>query len=818
MIQNYLTLALRNLRKNPLYSGLNIFGLALGIAACLLILLYVGHELGYDRWNPHAERIVRPVGDINFGGNHFELAVVGSIVGPDAAKELPEIQSWCRFRHNGSYLVRRDGPGQLNIREEDVLNVDSSFFELFPLKILEGDASRCLTQPRMVAISRSRAEKYFSSPQMAMGQTLVLENDERWQVSAVYEDMPVNTHFQANLLLAMNGNEEVKGDPTFWASNNNFQTYLLLRKGTDLAAFEQKFEKLAADKIAVTIQQLIGTTVADMEKSGQYARYHLQKLTDIHLHSDLTAELAPNGNIRYVWIFSAIAAFILLIACINFMNLATARSASRAKEVGMRKVMGSGRQALIGQFLGESLVISAVAVLLALVLATVAMPWYQDLTGRELAIPWSNPLFWTALLGGTALVGLLAGSYPAFFLSAFDSLKVLKGQVAGLGRGSRFRSTLVVFQFTVSVVLIIATMLVFSQLSFIQNKKLGFEKSQVIILNDAYALGDKIYTLKEQMLQHPAVQTATVAGSLPVPSSRNDQVFSKTRSINQDNSVSMQRWRVDNDYIRTLGMEIVQGRSFDPSRVTDSTGVILNETAAKRFGFANPIDQKIYLPDGNLQEASNPSAFTEFHIIGVVKDFHWASLHDNIGALCLQLGRSRGLASFRYKGAETASVLAALEKNWKSLSPEQPFSYRLMDDSFAQMYEAEQRVGKIAGIFGLLSILVSCLGLFGLAAFTTEQRTKEIGIRKVLGASVAGITGLLAKDFLKLVILAILIASPVAYYFMQQWLSDFAYRIELQWWMFVLAGLVAVGIAFLTVSFQSVRAALANPVQSLRSE
>ena len=280
----------------------------------------------------------------------------------------------------------------------------------------------------------------------------------------------------------------------------------------------------------------------------------------------------------------------------------------------------------------------------------------------------------------------------------------------------------------------------------------------------------------------------------------------------------MQRWRVDNDYIRTLGMEIVQGRSFDPSRVTDSTGVILNETAAKRFGFANPIDQKIYLADGNLQEASNPSAFTEFHIIGVVKDFHWASLHDNIGALCLQLGRSRGLASFRYKGAETASVLAALEKNWKSLSPEQPFSYRLMDDSFARMYDADKRVGKIAGIFGLLSILVSCLGLFGLAAFTTEQRTKEIGIRKVLGASVAGITGLLAKDFLKLVILAILIASPVAYYFMQQWLSDFAYRIELQWWMFVLAGVVAVGIAFLTVSFQSVRAALANPVQSLRSE
>ncbi len=818
MIQNYLKIAFRNLRKNRLYSFLNIFGLSLGIAACLLIVLYVTHELTYDQWNPNAGRIVRPAADINFGGNHFELAVVGSVVGPDALKEMPEVQSFCRFRDYGTYLVRRDGPSQQNIREEHVLTADSTFFELFPLKVLEGDAARCLTQPDVVAISRSRAEKYFSSPQMALGQTLLFENKERKQVTAVYEDMPVNSHFRADILISMNGNDEVKTDPPFWASNNNFHTYLLLRKGVSREAFRKKFDALSRKKISETAQGLLGTTMEEVEKTGQYARYYLQNLTDIHLHSNLNAELAPNGNIGYVWIFSAIAAFILLIACINFMNLATARSAGRAREVGIRKALGSKRSALIGQFLSESLLIAAFAVLLAVLLASLAMPWHRELTGRDLSMPWSSPVFWLSLVAGTGLVGLMAGSYPAFFLSAFDSIRVLKGQTTGIGKGGGFRNVLVVFQFSISVTLIIATILVFNQLNYIQNKKLGFEKSQVIIVDDAYGLGDKLYAFRDEMLRHPAFESATVSGFLPVPSNRSDQLFSLNRSFDKEKSVSMQRWRVDNDYIKTMGMNIVQGRSFDPGRVTDSTGVILNETAARLFKFKDPIGQKIYTPDGSIEGQPRPEDFKELTVVGVVKDFHWASLRENIGALCLQLGRSQGEISFRYKGKETAAVVAQLEQGWKAMSPEQPFNYRFLDDSFARMYDAERRVGKIAGVFGLLSILVSCLGLFGLAAFTTEQRTKEIGIRKVLGASVTGITGLLAKDFMKLVLLAIVIATPLAWYFMKQWLSDFAYRIDIQWWMFAAAGIVAAVIAFLTVSFQSVKAALNNPVKSLRSE
>jgi putative ABC transport system permease protein len=819
MISNYLSIAFRQLRKKTLYTSLNIVGLALGVASCMLITLYVAHELSYDRWNPNADRIVRPVADINFAGNHFELATVGSYMPPDAAKELPEIQSWCRIRDYGSYLVKRDGPLQQNIREEHVLVVDSTFFEVFPLKMIAGDPMRCLAQPKTVAISRSRAEKYFSAAQMAIGQTLVLENEERWQVTAVFEDVPVTTHFSADLLLSMNGNEEIKTDPPFWGANNNFQAYFLLRKGTDKAVFAQKFQKLSAEKLVITTQQLIGTSVEELAKTGQYARFLLQDLTDIHLHSDLTSELQPNGSIRYVWVLGAIAAFILLIACINFMNLATARSAGRAKEVGVRKALGVRRSALIGQFLSESWMLTAIAGGLGVYLAALILPYFNELAGRELSMPWSQPIFWISLFAGIGVTGLLAGSYPAFFLSAFNAVQVLKGNpTRAKGGGGGFRSALVVFQFTVSVALIISTLLVSKQLAFIQSKKLGFDKSQVIILDDAYVLGDKAYKLKEDMLKLSAIEQATVSGFLPVSSNRSNYTFSKTRSFDKDNSVAMQSWDVDSDYLKTFGMQIASGRDFDPSRTTDSAGLILNESAVRLFGFSDPIGQKVYTIKAGMRGAPKPEDFNEFTVIGVVKDFHFESLRDNIGALCMQLGKSEGRISFRYKGAETAPVVAALEKQWKNMAADQPFSVRFLDEAFGRMYKAESRVGQIAGIFALLSVLISCLGLFGLAAFTAEQRTKEIGIRKVLGASVAGITGLLAKDFLKLVLVSFVIASPIAWWAMNQWLADFAYRIDIQWSVFIIAAIVAVGIAFLTVSFQSIRAALANPVKSLRSE
>lgn len=818
MLQNYLAIAWRNLLKNKAFSAINIFGLATGLACCLIILLYVTHELSYDRWNPNAERILRPVADINFGGNHYQLAVVGSIVGPDATRELPEIQAYCRFRDHGSYLVRRDGSTQPNIREERVLSTDSSFFEVFPLRVLEGSPGRCLTQPDRVALSKTCAEKYFGTVQMALGQTLLLENTERRQVSAVFEDMPENSHFQADMLLPLNGDEEVKTDPTLWGTNNNFNTYLLLRPGTNVDAFQQKFQSLAANRLEYTARQALGTTTAEMAKSGQYARYDLQRLSDIHLHSDLLAELGPNGSIRYVWLFGAIGFFVLLIACINFMNLSTARSATRAREVGVRKALGGQRSALVGQFLSESMLVTALAVVLALGVAALALPAFNDLADRELSIPWTNPLFWAGLAGGVGIVGLLAGSYPAFFLSAFEAVRVLKGEATGSRKGGGLRSALVVFQFAVSVSLIIATVLVFNQLRFIQTKKLGYEKDQVLILDDAYVLGPKAAILKQEMLRLPAVESATISSYLPVPSSRNDQTFSTSRAMDPNHSVGMQHWRVDADYLKTLGMTLVQGRNFDPARTSDSSTLILNETAAKLFGFADPVGQKVYLAGKLSGGAPKPEDFEELTIIGVVKDFHWASLRDRIGPLCLHFDASSGLMAFRLKGSDAPEVIAALNKQWQTLAPAQPFSHRFLDEAFTRIYRAERRVGKVAALFAILSVFVSCLGLFGLASFMVEQRRKEIGIRKVLGASVFGITGLLARDFLKLVVLGILLATPLAWYAMSRWLDNFAYRVTLSWWVFALAGVGAVGIAFLTVGFQSVKAALTNPVRSLRSE
>ncbi|PHN01942.1 ABC transporter permease [Flavilitoribacter nigricans] len=818
MFQNYFKMAWRNLLKNKGFSLINIFGLAIGVACCLLIMLYVANELSYDRWNPNADRIVRAAADIKFGGTHYQMATTGSVVGPDSGAELPEVESWCRIRQYGSFLVKPDGEGQQNIREEYVLTADSTFFELFPVGVIEGSAENCLTEPNTMAISRSRAEKYFESAQAAIGQTLIFDNEDRWRVTAVYEDMPRNTHFRADLIMSMNGNREVATDPPYWASNNNFHNYLLLHEDADLEAFRAKFAAFSREKIAVTAQQLMGISVEEFEASGQYARIYLQDLQDIHLHSDLNVELAPNGSIKYVWIFGLIAAFVLIIACINFMNLSTARSADRAKEIGVRKVMGSRRSSLIGQFLSESTLLAALAVVLAIGIAVVALPEYQELADRELSMPWGSPLFWLSLVGTVGVVGLLAGSYPAFFLSAFDTLKVLRGQIKSRSKGLSFRSVLVVFQFVTSATLILATLFVFKQLNYIQSKKVGFNRDQVIIVNDAYALGSQANTFKEEMLKHPAIESATVSSYLPVPSHRSDQTFSKARSFSTDNSVNMQQWRVDENYLNTLGMELAEGRNFDLAQRLDSSAVILNEAAAKLFGFDDPIGKKIYTLTDSPGGTPRPEDFEELTVIGVVQDFHWASMRENIGALSLRLSPSQSYISFRYKGGETEAVISALENQWQKMAPDQPFSNRFLDSAFADMYVAEQRIGRIAGVFALLSILVSCLGLFGLASYATEQRTKEIGIRKVLGASVPGIVGLLSKDFLKLVGVALIIAIPLVIYGMNKWLEDFAFRISLDWGVFILAAIIVLLIAFLTVSVQGVKAALSNPIKSLRSE
>ena len=817
MFKNYLKIALRNFSKSWSYSLINIAGLAIGLASFILITLFVSYELSFDRWNPNADRLVRPFVEIKFGGAEMALAVIGAPIGPDIAKELPEVQNFCRFREYGSHLVRRDGELQQNFEEEAVLNVDSTFFELFPTKVLAGDPKTCLSEPNTVAISKTKAEKYFGTVQMAVGEILIFDNRDNFRITAVYEDIPKSSHFLADFLIAMNGNREVAQSPPFWASNNNFHTYLLLRKDTDYSAFREKFLALSKKKVEETSRQLMNLSLEEFEATGQYARFDLQAVPDIHLHSNLDVELQPNGSIQYIWIFGAIALFVLLIACINFMNLTTARSAHRAKEIGVRKVLGSQRNALIQQFLSEAFLMTLIAVVIALLMVLLILPWFRTLSARAVEFPWASATFWLSILLGTGLVSLLAGSYPAFALSGFDPLKALKGKVHQKIGGANLRSALVVFQFATSIVLIIATLFVYNQLSYIQNKQLGFQKDQVIIVDNAFALGDQVQVYKEQMLQQPQIKSASVSGYLPVPSYRSSTTFTTARALREDNTINMQVWTVDPDYLETIGLELVDGRFFDEQFLSDSTGIILNEKAVEILGYQNALDQKIYTLD-DPSGVPEPDNFKELNVIGVLKNFHWESLRENIGALCMVLGSSRGSISFKFEATETASVINQLEQSWKTMAPNQPFSYRFMDSAFDQMYESERKIGLIASAFAILAIFISCLGLFGLASFTIEKRAKEIGIRKVLGANLTSIVGLLSRDFLKLVFLSIFLAVPIAWYGISIWLEDFAYRIEMSWLVFIAAGIIAMLIALFSISFQAIRAGLNNPVETLRSE
>ncbi len=818
MVGNYFKVTVRNLLKNKLFSITNIAGLGIGIACCLLILLFVNYEMSYEKWNPYADRIYRPHMDINFGGSVMTAAVAGAPIAPDAAAELPEIENWCRFRDYGSYLVRVEGTGISNFSEDAILTVDSTFFDLFPVKLLAGDKRTALTLPNTLVMSKSQALKYFGTVDQAMGKVLILENEEPWEVKGVYENIPPSTHFKADFLLSMNGNEEVANAPPLWAANNNFHTYLLLKEGTDGKIFEEKFDALSKQKMEETSSQLLGMTLAEFEATGQYARYGVQKMKDIHLHSDLQVELEPNGSFKYVLIFSAIALFVLLIACINFMNLTTAKSTQRSKEIGIRKVLGSNRQKLISQFFSETFIMTFLSVLLALSLAAIAMPWFNELTTRDISIPWTNASFWLVLIGGMIVVSLVAGSYPAIFLSSFDPIQSLQPARSKQGKHGRLRSSLVVFQFAIAITLIIGTMLIYNQLQFIQSKKLGFNKEQVIVIDDAYALEGNLNAFKQKILQEPTVSSATISSYLPIPSSRSNTTYSQSREFRQDHALNMQRWLVDHDYLNTIGMTIKEGRYFDRAFPTDSQAVILNEAAIKILGYTNPVGKKIYGLTGNLQGPPAPDDFIEYHIVGIVEDFHFESLRETIGPLGMFLGRSAGRLAIRYQAADSKNLLKTIEDSWNGMAPDQPFSYQFMDESFGRMYLAERRIGSIAMIFSILAIFVSCLGLFGLASFITEQRTKEIGIRKVLGASISGVVALLSKDFLKLVLISMVIAIPFAWWAMNNWLQDFAYRTNFKWQIFVLAGILALAIAFLTISFQSIKAALINPVDSIKSE
>jgi len=819
MLKNYLTLAFRTLRKQRFFTLINILGLAIGIASCLVIVLFVNNELSYDRFYKNANRIYRVNDEIKFGGNHYKLAVAPAPLADAVLNDYPDVESAVRFRSRGSYLVKRSERAD-NFKEQNVIWADSTFFKIFSVPLLEGNPGRALKEPNTVAISRKTSDKYFPKRD-ALGQSLILDNTLNVKVSAVFEDMPENSHLHFDILIAMSGLDEAKSTQFL---SNNFNTYLLLKEGVDAKAFEAKMTGLVEKYVGPEAAAVLGGefTMEKFRASGNKLEYTLIPLTDIHLHSDLTAELGPNSDITYVYLFSAVALFILAIACINFMNLSTARSANRAKEVGVRKVLGSLRSHLVRQFLLESVLLSLFSFFLALILALGFLPVFNDLASKKLALPWSDPAFYGILLVASLIIGTLAGLYPSFFLSAFKPINVLKGNVS-LGMKSGFiRSSLVVFQFVISIFLIIGTITINRQLDYIQNKKIGFRKDQVLVVNDAYALRDKLQTFKNEIAKNNFIQSGTISGFLPVSGTwRNDNTFwPEGAQPTQENMVGLQNWRVDIDYVKTLGMKIKLGRDFSTEFPSDSSAIVMNETAAKQFNFdADPLGKKISTFNGSKPDGTaDPGQIRSWTVIGIVEDFHFESLKQNISPLALFLGKSDGMVSFRFEARNTQDVIQAVEKSWKTLAPGQPFQYSFLDQDFGRMYATEQKLGEIFALFAGLAIVIACLGLFALTAFTAEQRTKEIGIRKVLGASVAGIIVLLSKEFGKLIVIAFVVAAPLAWWGVDWWLKNYTYKVEVGIYVYLAAGGMAFLIAWLTMSYQSFRAATVNPVESLRTE
>ncbi len=813
MLKSYLVVALRNLKKQKFYSAINTIGLAVGIASCLIIVLYVTNELSYDRHFSNSDRIYRVESEIKFGDNHLVLSVTPGPMAETLRKDYPEVEASTRLWNSNTVIFRRS---EESFKEPYVVFGDSTLFEIFDIPFVSGNPKTSLREPNTMVISQKAAEKYFPNED-ALGQALTSNNGTVWKITGVFANIPANTHFHFDFIRSLVSDPYSKDEN--WLSNN-FHTYVKLVRGTNPIDLQNKFPKMVDTYAGPQLKFALGNdfSLDNFKAQGNKLEYTLQPVTRIHLHSDRIAEIEANSDIMYVYIFSIIAGFILIIACINFMNLSTARSANRAKEVGIRKVMGSIRAHLIRQFLMESILVSVLSFVLAIGLAWISLPMFNTLAQKNLQIPFYSIQFWLILSAGALLTGVMAGLYPSFFLSAFLPVNVLKGNLA-LGSKSGFvRGTLVVFQFWISIVLVIGTIAVNRQLSFIQNKKIGFNKEQVIVIHDTYALRDQLQSFKDEVEQNNFIKSGTISGFLPISgTSRSDNThWPAAQQPTEDNMVSIQNWDVDYDYVKTLGMHIVAGRDFSKDFLSDSSAVILNQAAVKAFGFANPIGEKI----ATFAESANldTKLLRISTVVGVVEDFHFETLRQNIGPLALFLSRSSGLISFKFDSDNTRDVIAHIETTWKKFGPGLPFDYSFLDEDFGRMYQSEQRLGDIFSVFAGLAIIIACLGLFALTAFTAEQRTKEIGIRKVMGATVSGIVILLSKEFGKLILIAFALAAPAAWYGIDWWLKGYSYRTEVGVVVYVMAGVLAFGVAWITMSFQSIKAALANPIKSLRSE
>ncbi|MEJ2637421.1 MAG: ABC transporter permease [Calditrichia bacterium] len=783
-----------------------MLGLAIGIACCILILLYVQDELNYDRYNENAGQIYRIALEGRVGDNQINAAVTCPPLAQALMQEFPEVLQAARIDLNNNMLIRYQDKA---FNETRFYWADSNIFKIFTIPLLQGDPQKALAQPHTIVITKDMAAKYFGNED-PIDKFLIFEDGTPYRVTGVAQNCPRNSHFHYDFLAAMHSRDDLRDD--LWL-NNRLYTYILVKEGTPQAQLQAKMADIVNKYVGPELETAMGVPFDKMLASGGKYRFVLQPLLNIHLHSDLMGELEANSDIRYIYIFSIIAVFILLIACFNFMNLATARSANRAREVGIRKVMGSNRPQLIRQFIIESILLTFIAVILAMGIVELMLPLFNNLAGKQLETSYfGNWLSLLGLAGVVIFVGLLAGSYPAFYLASFQPVSVLKGKLSKGTRGAAFRSMLVVFQFAISIILFISTFLVHDQLMYIQNKKLGFNKDHVVVIHRAWALGRQVDAFKTAITQNTNIISAGGSTALPGNGPYGASVYKpEGGTLNEQYLISPTTG--DYDYAKTLDLTLKEGRFFSREISTDTLSVVLNETAVKTLGLKDPLNQRVILM------GPTPEQSQTFKVIGIIEDFNFESLHQIIRPLAIHLQPyDCRFMNVRIRPENIQATLSFLEKQWKTLVPDKPFDYTFLSEDYAKQYQAEQHTGKIFTAFSVLAIFIACLGLFGLASFTAEQRTKEIGVRKVLGASVPNLILLLSREFTKWVVIANIIAWPAAYFAMNHWLQNFAYRIHPGFTAFFISAILALLISLATVSYQAIKAATANPVKSLRYE
>ena len=807
MLRNYFKIAFRNLMKYKFISFINLFGLSVGLACCLLIFTYIRYEISFDKFHENAENIYRVQRTFNDPESGMLSLSLGAIAPPFATlleNDFKEIENITRFIPNGSTPLRYNDK---MFNQNDVYWADERLFEIFDVDVSKGNSSTALKEPFSVMLTEEAARKYFGDSD-PMDKMIRMNNQYNFRVTGIFKPLPGNSHFHPEVMLSFS----TLRDPAIYGEenlrtnfgNNAFYTYIVLPEGADPKRLEAQFPAFLNRHM----------NEGGPYKTSQYTALQLIKLTDIHLKSHRDDEIEENGDIKRVYIFSAIALFILLIACINYMNLSTARSVLRAKEIGIRKVVGAGKNELIAQFLCESVVICWLAAIVAFLLTWIALPWLNSVSGQQLSA--NSLLQWKVFVLVFLfpfVVGIVSGIYPALFLSSFQPVKVLNGSLKVSGKSISFRQVLVVLQFSISIMLIVCTGVVYQQLKYMQGKSLGFAKDHIITLNNNVALNSNYSAFRNTLLSDPNVLNA--GRSSRIPSGR--LLDASGSQISRGDSLAPTKAdikvvTVDEDFIPTYGIKMLEGRNFRKNSAADTSAYLINEAAVKILGL-----------ESNRDAIGMPFRYggRDGELTGVFNDFHFESLHQRILPIVFResaSGDGYGNISVKVSGSNVPVALTHIERTWKKFLPEIPFEYSFLDENFEDLYRAETRQGSIFTIFTGIAIFIACLGLLGLSAFTITQRVKEIGIRKVLGASVKDIVLILSKDFMKLVLIAAVIAFPLAWYAMHNWLDDFAYRIEMSWLVFLLAGIIAGLVAFATISLQAVKAAIANPVKSLRTE